>query len=211
MRQELNYLVVVWELACYCWHVIKPSQKQNNEDFWRLVSSLRARAISCQAFLPTNWGRDWQQCDLTPQSRVHHFTTWRVTIDQWLCGLRVLHYLTVGLQIIRSFLPCSCIALQVLVCRTRSLDTQDFKMAKYVMLSVVLLSFLNLSSCTHVKFMDCGKLAGLICFLAIFLPRSLPLYDHVTVIKSPVTSAHEIEWRNRGGVLLFASVKWLFL
>lgn len=100
--------------------------------------------------------------------------------------------MTAGLQIIRSILPCSCIALQVLVCRTRSLDTQDFKMAKSVILSVVLLSFLNLSASTHVEFMNCGKLAGLY-FLAIFLPRSLPLYDHVTIMKSPVTSAHEIE------------------
>ena len=114
-------------------------------------------------------GRSDKKCELTPQSYVPNVTQLRPM---------ALPFKSIALfdgepaiNSIFSTLQLHCTAVHV--------KTQDFKMTKSMMLSVVALAFLSLGSSKHMKFKDCGKLAFQLRFLTIFVPVQ-GHRDHVT-------------------------------
>ena len=123
-------------------------------DFWR-------QFLTIIAGVPHDIsGRSDKKCELTPQSYVPNVTQLRPM---------ALPFKSIALfdgepaiNSIFSTLQLHCTAVHV--------KTQDFKMTKSMMLTVVALAFLSLGSSKHMKFKNCGKLAFQLRFLTIFVP-----------------------------------------
>ena len=92
-------------------------------------------------------------------------------------AVQVLHYLTASPLSSRPSYPAVAFyCIQVAICSARR--SQDFKMTKSMMLSVVALAFLSLGSSKHMQFKDCGKLPTL-------LHPMQGHYDHVYRVCAP--------------------------
>ena len=121
---------------------------------------------SFRRYLMISWGGVWQE--MWAHATIIRFISTN--------GFAV-HYLTASPLSSRPSYPAVAFyCIQVAICSARR--SQDFKMTKSMMVSVVALAFLSLGSSKHMQFKDCGKLPTL-------LHPMQGHYDHVYRVCAP--------------------------